>query len=632
MCVASAGFAPVVAQVAKPPRLISTADFAKDPLVVGPVLSPDGNRMLGRFMINGEERIGIHSFDGTPLRLIKVPPKQDLKWYRWAGNGRILLSFARTVPYLEDEAVMTRLMAYDLETRAGIFLGAKTQGLEGDDLLYVDPTGSWALLSFQKTIFDYPSVSRVDLATNKIVEVVAARPDVWEWYADRDGVVRMGHGFTDRSWSTVYRSTAAEKFRRLGSTRYDDADGSYDIVRIVQGSDEGYVLSNKETGRYALYRFNFATKQLGERIFASATNDVSDFETSEDGKTIRSVRLTEDRDRVVWFDTRLKTVQADLDAAVKTNANWVVSTSRDNATMLVWSGSSSNPGSYYVYRLSEGVMNRVAKLNDALVPAELAPTRYVSYKARDGLDIPAYLTLPVGRSAKGLPLIILPHGGPYGVRDSLGYDVEVQFLANRGYAVLQPNYRGSEGYGRAFYEKGEGQWGRAMQNDLDDGMDWLVKDGVVDAKRVCIVGSSYGGYAALWGATRNPERYRCAASFAGVSDVKRQLAYQLDFGISKRYRKNWRNTVQGGDGFDLRTVSPLYTVNNLNVPVLIVHGDADQTVPYKQSKLYANALAKAGKAFEFYTLRDEGHSFSKNVNLKEWLDRLDAFLKAHNPV
>ena len=171
---------------------------------------------------------------------------------------------------------------------------------------------------------------------------------------------------------------------------------------------------------------------------------------------------------------------------------------------------------------------------------------------------------------------------------------------------------------------------RQMQDDLDDGMDWLVKSGIADSKRVCIVGASYGGYAAVWGATRNPERYRCAASFAGVMDLGRQLNYQLDFRIDRRYRKDWRQTVKGSNTFDPKTVSPLYAIDKLRIPLLIAHGDADQTVPYKQSKLYVDALKKAGKSVEFHTYVGEGHGFSTAESQKDWLDRLEAFLAKHN--
>jgi len=615
----------------KPPRKIPTADLAAQSTFTDLTLSPDGTMLLGRVHTDGKAGLAIHHLtDKTPLKVLAGPGKGEVRWYRWAGNGRVLISVIQTVPWGDDETSMTRLVSYDLTTGEAMFIGRRDEGLEGDDVLYVDKSGGWILLSLQKSVYDYPSVYRVDLATGKMAQVVGQRPDVLEWYADDDGVVRAGIGFEMESWGMVYRKTATENFHRLPRVKYGDEEGELDILRFVEGSDDGYVLDNKETGRYALYHYNFATKQRGELVYRSETNDITDFDMGTDGK-LRAVWFTDDRDRVAWFDENMKTRQTEIDGAIKGNENWITSLSDDEKAMLVWTGASNDPGKFYVYRPEYGRMNFIYQVNDKLKPSELAPSRYVHYKARDGLEIPAYLTLPVGRPAKNLPLIVLPHGGPYYVRDKSDYDPEVQFLANRGYAVLQPNYRGSEGYGKAFYEKGEGQWGRGMQDDLDDGMDWLAHDGVIDPKRTCIVGGSYGGYAALWGATRNPERYRCAASFAGVSDLGRQLKYQLDFRISRRYRKDWRRIVQGGPNIDTKAFSPLYTIDRLKVPVLLMHGDDDQTVPYRQSKLYADALAKAGKTNEFYTLAGEGHGFSNSANLKAWLDRLDAFLAKYNP-
>jgi dipeptidyl aminopeptidase/acylaminoacyl peptidase len=623
---------PPAALTTPQPRKIPTADFAQPSLISQPSLSPDGTKIMSRFNADEKkESILIRNVVGGELKFIAIPAKNDLRWYKWAGNNRVLLSLSQTIPWYDDEAEMTRLISYDVSTQKFLVLGKKSEGLEGDDLLYTDPSGDWILLSIQKTIYDYPSVFRVNLADNKMTEVVKPRSDVWEWYADEDGIVRAGIGFDDSSWSMVYRKTAADKFRKLGKAKYDDEDAAYDVIRFSRNSDDGFILSNKETGRYALYKFNYATKAIGERVFASDTNDVTDFSTNDDGTALRAIWYTDERDRMIWFDPKIKQIQADIDTALKQNENWIISRSRDNDRMIVWTGASNNPGIYYYYQMADGTLRKLSVVNTKVKASELSRTRYVHYKARDGLEIPAYLTLPLGRSDKNLPLVILPHGGPYDVRDTPDFSAEVQFLANRGYVVLQPNYRGSGGYGKAFYEKGEGQWGRQMQDDLDDGMDWLAKDGVIDPKRVCIIGSSYGGYAALWGATRNPERYRCAASFAGVSDLGRQLKYQINFRISKRYRKDWHKTVQGAPDFDTKTVSPLYKVGQLKVPVLIVHGDADQTVPYKQSKLYADALAKAGKTYEFHTYKEEGHGFSTSGNLQDWLDRLDAFLTKYNP-
>lgn len=469
------------------------------------------------------------------------------------------------------------------------------------------------------------------LNDNKSSVIVQGRADVWEWFTDNNGVVRAGIGFDDKSWSMVYRKSEDEKFRKLGKARYDDENAGYDLLRLAAGTDEGYILNNKATGRYALYKFNFATKQLGDLILGTDTNDITDYALSEDGKTLKAAWYTTDHDRIVWYDDKLKQHQSEIDAAVSGNENWIGSRSRDDQTMIVWTGASNNPGSYYVYTLSDGRMHLLARMNERVKPAELAPATYTHYHARDGLDVPAYLTLPLGRAPKNLPLIILPHGGPFSVRDSMDYDPDVQLLANRGYAVLQPNFRGSDSYGKDFYEKGFGEWGRKMQDDLDDGMDWLVKNGVADPKRVCIVGASYGGYAAMWGATRNPDRYRCAASYAGISDMGKMLKYDNTYWISKKYRKDWRTKVQGKIDFDLKSVSPIFNVDKMQVPLLIVHGDADQNVPYKQSKSYADALQKAGKVVEFYTHKDEGHGFSSSENAKDWYDRLDTFLAKYNP-
>lgn len=629
----SAAAAPAAgATEAKPPRIPSSI-FAQQSFVTRPKLSPDGTRLAARMNVGGKEAIGITSLtEGGQPFLVNVPDNYDLNWYRWAGNGTLLISLGTTVPWFDDEAWSTRLLAFDIATHTAKFIGGRDEGLTGDDVLWIDPEGKSLLLSFQKTIYDYPSVSMIDIATNRATQVVRQRADIWDWYADDQGTVRFGFGYDGaKRWQMVYRSTAEDKFSVLKG-EYDDEDAAFDAVRIIHGSDEGYaIVRNDATGRDALYKYDFAKHTKGELVYESATNDIEGYDTSEDGKTLTYAMYTDDRTRIHWFDPAMKAVQESLDKAVGQRQAYFQSLSRNGNITIVHVGASNDPGNYYVYQLTEGVMHRFASVNDKLPARQLSPSRYVSYKARDGLDIPAYLTLPRGREAKGLPLIVLPHGGPYGLRDEGDFDPEVQFYANRGYVVLQPQFRGSGSYGEAFYQKGEGQWGRSMQDDLDDGMDWLAKQGTIDPKRVCLVGGSYGGYAALWGAVRNPERYRCAASFAGISDLGRQLKYQLDLMVSRKYRKDWRVRVQGKEPFDLKTVSPLYTIDKLTVPVLLMHGDKDQRVPYRQSKAYADALRAAGKTFEFYTLKDEGHGFSTSAHMQEWFDRMDAFLAKYNP-
>src|SRR5205085_4839115 len=313
--------------------------------------------------------------------------------------------------------------------------------------------------------YDYPSVFRVDLATRDMKEVVRQRDDVWEWFTDKSGVVRAGMGFQEEKWSLVYRPSEAAPFKRAGSARYDDKNASLRLIGFAQDGDQGYVLSSEKTGRSAVYRFNYATLETGDLVFESKTNDISDIFLSADSKTVEAAFYTDDRDRVEWFDPEMKQIQTALDGALKGKEAWIVSRSRDRSRMLVLVTGANDPGSYYYLQPATGAMHRLAFVNERMKGYKLAPSKPISYKARDGLTIHGYLTLPTDRDSRSLPLIILPHGGPYNVRDRGDYDPEVQLLANRGYAVLQPNYRGSESYGTEFEEKGRGQWGRGMQDD-----------------------------------------------------------------------------------------------------------------------------------------------------------------------
>ena len=619
----------VTAAESPPPR-IPAAIFARDPEYWDPSLSPRGSQVMARTSVDGRERVVIHSLVTGKAMLLPSPPDAQIDWFDWAGEGRVLVSLGWTKTIDGEESYVTRLVVFDLATKTPTLLGDRFAGVEGDDVLYVDPAGQWLLLSMQESRDEYPTVFRYDLATGERTAVVKPQEDVWEWYADNGGVVRAGLGFLSKSWFMLYRKSADEPFRKLGHASYEDDSAGLLLLGLASGSDDGYLLSDQQTGRYALYRYNYATQQIGEVVYENPSNDIDDYVLSRDGKRVLAVAFTDDRDRVLWLDPAMRANQEKLEARFPGMSVLFVSRDETRERFIVWVGGANDPGSYYIYAPSTGVLQRLARINGQLDPTQLAATEYTSYKARDGLEIPAFLTLPKGRAARGLPLIVMPHGGPYDVRDLLGYDPEVQFLANRGYVVLQPNYRGSSGYGTEFSAKGEGQWGRAMQDDLDDGVDWLASRGIVDPKRVCLYGSSYGGYAALWGVTRNPERYRCAASFAGVTDVARQLKY-VSHQLSGADRGDWQHTVRGEDGFELDLISPLEQVKRLTRPVLLAHGDADKTVLYKQSTLYRDALVKTGKLHEFVGYPGEGHGFENQDNFADWLTRLDAFLQANNP-
>ncbi|MBC2669723.1 alpha/beta hydrolase family protein [Novosphingobium piscinae] len=606
-------------------------------------LSPSGLRLVARVTFEGRQFVRIRRLDGSEEPwTFQIPDKMDLNYYTWAGEDRLLVSVGQIVPWDGDEARSTRLVIADLTTHKLQVIGKGfAMGLRGDDLLWTDPEGKTALVAFQPTIYDYPAVFSVDLVANRAKTVVSSMTGIWNWYADTSGVVRYGYGWIDaHNWQMVYRKDGAGRFQVVArGTDKDDQAAKFardKSFTIAAGADEGFVYDTAaEGGHLAVYRYNFATHQRGELVYAAPGTDVGQAWTTEDGKSLFRAVYTDSRDRVKWFDPGMAELQAALDKAISGKLGdrevWIGSRNRDNTIMVVQALGSNDPGRTYIWQAASGTLTRLSTRNPALKPADLAVSRYVHYPARDGMAIPAYLTLPVGRAAKGLPLVILPHGGPYGVRDHGDYDPDVQFLANRGYVVLQPQYRGSDSYGAMFERRGEAQWGRTMQDDIDDGMDWLAKRGIIDPARVCIVGISYGGYAALWGATRNPERYRCAVSFAGISDMPRSLKYQLNSFDDKQAREAWRQKVQGDPTFDLRTISPLFNIDRLKVPVMLLHGTDDQIVQPRQSRLYAEALKAAGKPYEYYEIPDEGHGYTTTQGAQLWYDKLDAFLAKYNP-
>jgi dipeptidyl aminopeptidase/acylaminoacyl peptidase len=346
---------------------------------------------------------------------------------------------------------------------------------------------------------------------------------------------------------------------------------------------------------------------------------------------LEGVRYEDDRPRVRWFDPSLAELQAQIDRTFAGRTNEIINRSRDGNRVLIFSAGASDAGTYYVFDRNARRMETFASPYDVLQALPHAEVRPVRYAARDGLAIHGYLTLPRGRGEKGLPLVLLPHGGPF-VRDKWVFDPEVQFLASRGYAVLQANFRGSTGYGRPFVEKGFGQLGAGMIDDLEDGVDWLAGQGIADPKRVCVMGSSYGGYAAMWAAIRKPERYRCAISWAGPTDLRAMLRHSERGFAARRYFRQFRNQIVGEPEVDLAAISPVRHAQRLRVPLLIAHGKDDAVVPPEQGERMIRAL-KAARVpnVEPVLYPKSGHDFDDADEREDFLKRVEAFLLRHNP-
>lgn len=613
---------------------IPAAVFAEKPAFSLPKLSPDAARVAAVEHNGVKTRLLVTTLAGTATEPqyydVGALPISDV---RWAGPNRLLVRSDLVLEVLGLTLQIARLTVLDLRTGALHDLDPKNNLLLTGEVLHVDPEGEWLLLAAPKTVGETPLVRRIDLGSGASEIVEKARPNVWSWFADTNGVVRAGIAYDDDRWTMWYRDRPGAALAKVRSPRFEESEGSVDGVYFFPGDNMGAIVTNARTGRFAAYRFDFGSGQIGEAIYEHPAVDVTAIVPDPQTRAIAGISYEDDRTRVAWISPAMQTVQKRLDKAFPDLASVVIDSSADGKHLLIWSGGASDPGTFYTFDVAARRLETLVKPYQKLSEARLSTVAPIRYTARDGVSIPGYLTLPQGRAGKGLPLILLPHGGPF-ARDGWRYDPYVQFLASRGYAVLQPNFRGSTGYGKSFVELGYGQWGRKMQDDVDDGVDWLAGQGIIDPKRVCIMGISYGGYVALWGAIRNPERYRCAASLAGVTDLPGMLRYDRQMFSATRYFKQWQQRIRGEKDADLKALSPLAQASRLRVPVLIAHGTLDKTVPAQQAQQMIKALARRkdlGPEITSAFYEGEGHGLESSANLADFLTRLESFLAKHNP-
>jgi dipeptidyl aminopeptidase/acylaminoacyl peptidase len=344
------------------------------------------------------------------------------------------------------------------------------------------------------------------------------------------------------------------------------------------------------------------------------------------------VRYVTERPEVKWIDGDFEKIQALVDASLEGTINMIQSVSTDERLMLVFAFSDRDPGTYYLYNREKGELTGLLKTRAWIKPEEMGQTYPIKYAARDGLEIHGYLTVPPGCKPRDLPVVIMPHGGPW-VRDVWGFNPLVQLLATRGYAVLQMNYRGSTGYGREFSREAEKEVGAAIQNDIEDATRWAIAKKIADPKRIAIVGGSYGGYSALYALGKSPGLYRCGISINGVTDWVKMFK-QLDEEEYKFAREHWVEQIgdPAKDEQRLQAISPVTFASEISAPVLIVQGTKDLIVPVSQAKRMVSALEGAGRTVQTLYLAGMGHNISGEKARIEMFKRIEAFLAENLPI
>ena len=612
--------------------------FAAGPDMAEPHISPDGGKLVyvssrsGQLLIvvrdlaTGRERILLNAA-AEPFSVTHCEFKTNdrllchLEGVARAGNPPRLFPATRLLAIDADGRAMKLLFRDALFTRLPPAAHAQFQ----DRIIHWLPEDAYhVLIELDDAGSVFPSVYRLDVYSGDLKLEVAARPPVMDWTADQAGVVRFGYGFRDETGVYIARSgpdapwRTLEEFRRFDHQRFDP-------LAFGAQPNELLVFSPYE-GREAVWQIDLNAPASGmQLLFARPDVDVGGILEWPLDRHVAGYVYETDRPHTYYIDPRAAAVEAALERALPGAYHAVIDASRDGFRLLTVSYSDVMPPRYELLDTRTGALTELGRQGAALGTAPLATMRPVTIPGPDGIAIPGYLTLPPGTAAhERLPAVVLPHGGPY-ARDHWGYDPLVQVIASRGYAVLQLNFRGSTGYGQRWREAGHQAWGTIMHDDITAGARWLIGSGVADPARMCIVGWSYGGYAALTGVEKEPTLYRCAVSIAGVTDMSQMAVDDERFYGGK----DSAGDAMGTDPVALRAESPLAHVEHIRVPVLLVHGEDDYTVLAEQSKAMDRALSREHVPHELVLIRHGEHSLVRPQMRLTLYRKVTQFLRAN---
>lgn len=607
--------------------------FGKRSGVWGMRMSPDGSKMS--FLRNHPEDFPIAMVidleTGKANPVLASDPKKGMyvEPCQWATNSRLLCGYYGVWNFRGNPVASTRLVAVDADGGKPKVLAQRQQrenwAFHQDEIVALlpdDPKYIW--LEFDEGRGE--GVVRVDIEKNKLKTIVKPRETVWGYHADsRREEVRIRYNSNRTNLDLEYRLAGDRKWRKLHRYEADDLTDDYELAAFTSEPNEILVWDDVD-GRRALLRETLGEDASAPRersvVFAHPEVDVAGLASLGKYGRVVAVSYETDRRHLHYFDEVAKQVHERVAEEFGDVDVVLVDESWDRRYYLFLAHSDVNPGAYYRYDTKADQIARITNVRSWLEEDDLSPMEAVRFPSRDGKQIPGYLTTPTGTSGKNLPLIVYPHGGPW-ARDSWGFDWVPQFLAAQGYAVLQPNYRGSTGYGDGWVGEGALKEWKVVMQDIEDAVRHLVEKGVADPTRVCTVGWSFGGYAALMSPLENPGRYRCAVSIAGLTDP-----YRLYEDAPPVRKKAFRKLV-ATKGDDVQRNSPLRRAEEMPVPVLLFHGDLDLNVPVDHGQDLAKALRRAEKTVEYVEYENADHFLERERQRIDMLQRIADFLDQH---
>lgn len=614
--------------------------FYQMPLLSNVQLSPDGTHLIA--LKNVGESTAVMTFElatgKTFYPTITDNKKFKFNWIRWANNDRILMSlrYADGAIGTSNKFSKTRLLAMDAKKTSKMITMVKTR----DDAKYasqfqdhiigrIPAEPDSVLLGVDDEMMGHETVYKVDVNTGKSKLVKKYDSTINGWYADTQGTVRAGQGYDDqdRKVSIKVLDPRTEKWVKAWEyTVFDDP--AITLLGFGKNINELYLLADKN-GRQALYKADLSKDGYPWELILSDDNyDINgSLIYSPSIKDVVGIYYHEGNEfKSIFWNAEFKSFQAGLNKALPNSSTYITSLSDDARKYIVVNSNQIQPGNILYGDRDTKQLTNVANIYPGLTPEVLVKKEFMKYKARDGLELEGYLSRPKNFANTPVATIILPHGGPM-AEDGAGFDMFSSFFVNRGYAVFQPNFRGSAGRGHDFMMQAIGGMGLAMQDDLEDAVKFLADQKIADPKKVCIVGASYGGYAALMGSVKTPDLFQCAISFAGISDIKK-----LRDGARNYRNKNAMREQLGNDIDQLKKTSPVRAVEKIRIPILLIHGSNDAIVPVEQSRIMADELKDQHKVYEYIELEDGTHNLDYLPHRKQTFEAMDEFLKKYLPV
>ncbi|MFL6695006.1 MAG: alpha/beta hydrolase family protein [Ramlibacter sp.] len=638
--VAVAAVVQFAASAADGPAPIPVQAFFEKPAVAEATISPTG-RHVALVAANKDGRNQLVVVDTATLHLFVAAASRslDVGRVRWVNEKRLVYSLSDPERSFSDYAYPVGLFAVDRDgnehrdltgmSRSAIVFGYFPRLLDTTRMKDSDEIFVGYPQTDSRGDLDHVLARRVDTRTGRATPLDGP-PHPVDWDIGPGDVPRLVETREDegrhaiQQWDDASRSwTKVESFDAMRDV------GGFSVIDFAD-ANTAYVLRRPKGSNYsALYAYDLRTRTMSAEPLVNAKGFDLSASVIRSKDRVLGIHYTTDAQSTAWFDPAMKKVQDQVDALLPSTVNRIsVPVRAEVPVVLVSAYSDTDPGQYFVYDTQTQKLVSLAHRRPAIDPARMARRDFVHYKARDGLDIPAWVTTPRDGRKGPRPMVVLVHGGPWVRGGSWGWDDETQFLASRGYVVIEPEFRGSTGYGFQHFKAGWKQWGLAMQDDVADGARWAIAQGLADPKRICIAGASYGGYATLMGLAKDPDLYRCGVNWVGVTDIDLMYSVHWDDSsdIYKRYGMPVLVADREKDAAQIKATSPVQLAAKIRQPLLLAYGGRDVRVPIRHGTEFRDAVMKTNPDVEWVVYPDEGHGWREFRNNVDFWTRVEKFL------